>query len=181
MYEANCPLYIYNESNGSYVCGMKHDDDDTFPNVEPIRLLYTPNTHDNAISPLSIFDTWRNLCRFSCCQDEPNFDTVFNDRNDSHSFFCTAEVTAHSVNLACTLSEVKLDFSLPDKSSKSTPITAIDCCPARPFIDLTLNDFFITDSEKVSIEKLQVLCERHDIQCILQSKNDNNSKHFCPH
>ena len=164
VYGANCPLYIYNESDGSYVCSMKYDDD-IFPNVEPIRLLYTPDTHDIAISPLSIFDTWRNLCRLSCCRDKPNFDTV-NDRNDSHSFSCTDEVTAHSFNLARALSEVKLDFSLPDKSSISTPVTAIDCSPARPFTDLTLNDFFITGSEKASTEELQVLCERHDIQCI---------------
>ena len=89
-------------------------------------------------------------------------------------------MTTHSVNLARTLSEAKGDFSLPDKSSIITPVTAIDCSPARPFADLTPNDFFITDSEKASIEKLQVLCERHDIQCILLSKKDNNSKLFLP-
>ena len=203
VYGASCPLYIYNESNGNYVCGMKYGDD-TFPNVEPIRLLYSPDTHDppghydllvsqhtitashaitdTAISPCSIFDTRRNLWRLSCCQDEPNFDTVFNDRNDSHSFACTDEAVkpTHSVNLVRTLSEAKLDFSLPDKCSISTPVPAIDCSPARLFADLTLNDFSITDSEKASTEKLQVLCERNDIQCTLLSKKDN-SKLFCPH
>ena len=85
----------------------------------------------------------------------------------------------HSVNLARTLSESKLDFSLPDKSSISTPVPAIDCSPARLFADLTPNDFSIKDSEKASIKKLQVLCERHDIQCTLLSKKDN-SKLFLP-
>ena len=96
VYGASCPFHIYNESNGNYACGMKYGDD-TFPDVEPIRLFYSPGTHDSprhydllvshhtitashaitdtAISPLSIFDTWRNLCRLSCCQDEANFDT----------------------------------------------------------------------------------------------------------
>ena len=98
----------------------------------------------------------------------PNFDLIFNNRNDSHSFSCTDEVKpTHSVNLSRTLSEAKLDFSLPDKSSISTLVAATYCRSARPFTDLTLNDFSITDSEKASIEKLLVLCERHDIQCIL--------------
>ena len=78
VYGANCPLYIYNESNRNDVCGMKYGDD-RFLNVEPIRLLYSLDTHDSpwhydllvsqhtitashaitdtAISPLSIFDT----------------------------------------------------------------------------------------------------------------------------
>ena len=43
VYGASCPIYIYNKSNGKFVCGMKYGDD-TFPNVEPIRLLYSPDT-----------------------------------------------------------------------------------------------------------------------------------------
>ena len=43
VYRANCPVYIYNESNGKFVCRMKYGDD-TFPNVEPIRLLYSWDT-----------------------------------------------------------------------------------------------------------------------------------------
>ena len=46
VYGANCPLYINNESNGNYVCGMKYGDD-TFPNVDLIRLFIFPDTHDS--------------------------------------------------------------------------------------------------------------------------------------
>ena len=38
VFGAYCPIYIYHETNGEYICGMKYGDD-TFPNVEPVRLL----------------------------------------------------------------------------------------------------------------------------------------------
>ena len=92
---ANCPIYIYNKSNGKFVCGMKYGDD-TFPNVEPIRLLYSPdtptspghydllanqhiisNTHtviEATTDPQGFFDSWRNSCRFCSFDDkEPDF------------------------------------------------------------------------------------------------------------
>ena len=40
VYGSNCPMHIYHESNRKYVCGMKYGDD-TFTNIEPIRLLYS--------------------------------------------------------------------------------------------------------------------------------------------
>ena len=43
VYGENCSKYIYNESNGEFVSGMKYGID-TFPNVEPIRLLYSSDT-----------------------------------------------------------------------------------------------------------------------------------------
>ena len=32
VYGSNCPIYIYNESNGEFVCEMKYGND-TFPNI----------------------------------------------------------------------------------------------------------------------------------------------------
>ena len=58
VYGTNCPLYIFNESNGNYVCGMKYGDD-TFPNVEPIRLLYSPDTHDSPGHYAGWPQTWK--------------------------------------------------------------------------------------------------------------------------
>ena len=194
VYGSNCPIYIYNESNGEFVCGMKYGDD-TFPNVEPIRLLYssdTPsspghydllvnqhtisNTHtviDAATDPQGFFDSWRNLCRICSYQDkEPDFNRVFIDRSGrtvsattDHDDIRTKPARPHGR----TLAEANIDFSLPDKTDACTRV--INSNPSCEFGKLNLNDFAVTDSEKAAFDKLRIACERHDIQCTLLSKN----------
>ena len=146
VYRSSCPIYIYNESNGEFVCGMKYGDD-TFPNVEPIRLLYssdTPsspghydlsvnqhtisNTHTQLLMLPQIlrvfFDSWRNLCRICSYQDkEPDFNKVFIDRSGrivsattDHDDIRTKPGTSHGR----TLAEANIDFSLPDKTDACT-------------------------------------------------------------
>ena len=45
IYGAHCPVYVCkgNEHNEGFICCAKYGDD-TFPDAEPIRLLYTPET-----------------------------------------------------------------------------------------------------------------------------------------
>ena len=43
VYGANCPTCIYNEANGEFVYEMNYGEA-TFPNVEPIMLLYSSDT-----------------------------------------------------------------------------------------------------------------------------------------
>ena len=43
VYGTYCSIYIHSKVCEKYICGMKYGDE-TFPNVEPIRLLYTPDT-----------------------------------------------------------------------------------------------------------------------------------------
>ena len=194
VYGSNCPIYIYNESNGEFVCGMKYGDD-TFPNVEPIRLLYssdTPsspghydllvnqhtisNTHtviDAATDPQGFFDSWRNLCRICSYQDkEPDFNRVFIDGSGitvsvttDHDDIRTTPARPHGR----TLAEANIDFSLPGKTDACTRV--INSNPSCEFGKLTLNDFAVTDSEKAAFDKLRIACERHDVQCTLLSKN----------
>ena len=116
VYGTYCPIYIYGKVSEKYVCGMMKHGDKTFPNIEPIRLLYTPDAtnspghydplvYQNTIStshtvtdsqknPDGIFETWRNLCKVSCISGtDPSIDTVFNDKNEPLSAFSSNEDT----------------------------------------------------------------------------------------
>ena len=206
VYGSNCPIHIYHESNGKYVCGMKYGDD-TFPSVEPMRLLYSSDTAHSpghyyllvnqnnistthtvtstAMNPQSFFDTWRNLCKTcSFQQEEPNFNTVFSDRNEHTSphMACTTEnsATKHPSNHSRTLSEANIDFSLPHKTPNHSPRTIIDFDQTNAFEKLNLNDFTITDTEQKSLDNLMTLCERHDMQWALLSKKGSTSAFVSP-
>ena len=191
VYGSNCPIHIYNESNGEFVCGMKYGDD-TFPNVEPIRLLYSSDTPsypghydllvnqhtisntntviDAATDPQGFCDSWRNLCQICSCQDkEPDFKRVFIDKSGrtvsattDHDDIKTKSARSHGR----TLPEANIDFSLPDKTDACTGV--INSCE---FDKLALNDFAVTDSEKAAFDKLRIACKRHGIQYTLLSKN----------
>ena len=192
VYGANCPIYIYNKSNGNFVYGMKYGDD-TFTNVEPIRLLYSPDTPTSSVhydllanqhiisnthtvieataDPQGFFDSWRNSCR-SCSFDdkEPDFNTVFVDRNGATVSSTTDDKVTKSARAHChTLAEANIDFSLPDKAHAFNRV--VNSSPSCEFGELTLNDFAITDSEEAAFDKLWTLCGKHDIQCTVLSKN----------
>ena len=83
VYGSNCPIYIYNESNGEFVCGMKYGDD-TFPNVEPIRLLYSSDTPS---SP-GHYDVLINQHTIS------NTHTVIDAATDPQGFLIVGEIYA---------------------------------------------------------------------------------------
>ena len=195
VYGTYCPIYIYSKVSEKYVCGMKYGDE-AFPNVEPIRLLYTPDAANspghynllvdqNTIStshtvidiqknPDDIFETLRSLCKASCISGtDPSIDTVFNDRNEPLSAFSSNEdaypkdsFPYKTLSHHRTLSEANIDLSLPE-SSLSIESAHTTCTSINPFGHLTLDDFEINVSEEQSIKKLQTFCEKHDMQAVL--------------
>ena len=196
IYGANCPIYIYNESNEKFACGMKYGDD-TFPNVEPIRLLYSSNTStspsnydllvnqhiisdthtviDATTDPQGLFYHWRNSCRLCSFHDkEPDFNTIFLDRNGTTVSSTTDNITTRSARAhSRTLAEANIGFSLPDKAHACNQVA--NSSPSCEFGELTLNDFAITNSEKAAFDKLWTLCRTHDIQCSVFSKNQKEN------
>ena len=203
VYGTYCPIYIYSKVSEKYVCGMKYGDE-TFPNVEPIRLLYTPDATNspghynllvdqNTISTShtvidiqknsdDIFETLRSLCKASCISGtDPSIDTVFNDRNEPFSAFSSNEdgypkdsLPHKTLSHHRTLSEANIDLSLLE-SSLSIESAHTTCTSINPFGHLTLDDSEIV-SEEQSIKKLQTFCEKHDMQAVLLGKGDNTNK-----
>ena len=151
--------------------GMTH-----FQIFEPIMLLYQAdapssagyydllvnqqrisNIHtviDAATDPQGFFGSWRNLCWIFSYQDKkPNFNRVFIDRSGrtvsaatDHGDIRTKSARSHSR----TLFEANIDCSLPDKTGACTRV--INSNPSCEFGKLTLNDFAVTDSEKVAFD-----------------------------